>query len=104
MKAFLVDFARQSCGAIPRSVLHLAISGKLARPGEPLGLWLPRKPMLAAALRLPSAVLPCADSVLFLDQACLAVSESAPSLQHATYSNKFVCLMSVIQSSKVGNV
>ncbi|CAL8468026.1 g7565 [Coccomyxa elongata] len=74
LKAFLTDFSRQPCSGIPRSALHLAISGKVTRPGEPLGPWLPRKPMLCAAMRMPSTALPCADASLFIDQACLAVA------------------------------
>lgn len=78
LKAFLMDFSGRSCGAIPRSALHLAVSGKTTRLGEPTGPWLPRKPMLCSALRMPSSTLPSGDSALFVDQACLAVSPTYP--------------------------
>ncbi|KAK9901701.1 hypothetical protein WJX75_009287 [Coccomyxa subellipsoidea] len=74
LKAYLFAFSGRSCGGIPRSALHLAVNGKTARPGDPMGAWLPRKAMLCAALRMPSSALPSADSALFIDQACLAVA------------------------------
>lgn len=73
LKAYLLNFGRTSCGAVPRSALHMAISGKAAAPAEPIGAWLPRRSMLCAALKLPAAGLPGQETELFVQQACLAV-------------------------------
>ena len=46
LKAFLSDFASRSCGAIARSALHTSLSGKANAPGDLVGPWLPRRPMM----------------------------------------------------------
>ena len=78
LKAFLYDFASRSCGAIARSALHMSLSGKGSPPVDLVGPWLPRRPMLQAALKLPAEALLSPETDLFVEQACLAVSFCHP--------------------------
>ena len=73
LKAFLYKFASRSCGAIARSALHMSMLGKANPPGDLVGPWLPRRPMIQAAVRLPSGALLSPEADLFVEQACLAV-------------------------------
>jgi hypothetical protein len=75
LKAFLIRFAALSAGAIPRSALHMAVSGKAPRgQGEVLGPWVPGPAMMCGAARLPAVGLPGPEAELFVQQAELAVS------------------------------
>ena len=87
LKAFLYDFAGRSCGAIARSALHMSLSGKGSPPGDLVGPWLPRRPMLQAALKLPAEALLSPETDLFIEQACLAVSFCHPEL-HVTLQDQ----------------
>ena len=74
LKAFLYDFAARGCGAIARSALHMSFSGKASPPGDLVGPWLPRRPMIQSAVGIPHGALLGAETDLFVEQACLAVS------------------------------
>ncbi|CAL5223000.1 g5447 [Coccomyxa viridis] len=74
LKAFLCEFASRSCGAVARSALHMSLLGKANSPGDLVGPWLPRRPMMQAAVRLPSGVVLSPEADLFVEQACLAVA------------------------------
>ena len=76
LKAFLIRFADTSARAIPRSALHMAVSGKAPRAqGEVLGPWVPCAGMVCGAARLPAG-LPGPEAELFVQQAELAVSRA----------------------------
>jgi len=54
----------------------MSMLGKANPPGDLVGPWLPRRPMIQAAVRLSSGALLSPETDLFVEQACLAVSHS----------------------------
>lgn len=75
LQEFLQSFAKQSPGAVARSAMHVAITGKGSKiKGGGVPSWAPQAPMMCSHLCFPPPnQLPGPEVKLFVDQTCIAV-------------------------------